>query len=58
MRARMFRRRQVLAMLAATATLGAMPVVQAADAYPTKPIRMVVGFPSGGAPDILARIFS
>ncbi len=29
-----------------------------AQNYPNKPIRMVVGFPSGGAPDILARIFS
>ena len=29
-----------------------------AQAYPNKPIRMVVTFPSGGAPDTLARIFS
>ena len=29
-----------------------------AQSYPTKPIRMVVTFPSGGAPDTLARIFS
>ncbi|WP_409365169.1 Bug family tripartite tricarboxylate transporter substrate binding protein [Cupriavidus metallidurans] len=45
-------------MLAATASLAAIPAAQANDAYPSKPIRMVVGFPSGGAPDILARIFS
>jgi len=54
----MFSRRHAVAMLAATASLAMMPAVQAADAYPSKPIRVVVGFPSGGAPDILARIFS
>ena len=55
---RMFTRRHVVAMLAAAASLAAIPAAQANDAYPAKPIRMVVGFPSGGAPDILARIFS
>ena len=29
-----------------------------AQNYPNKPIRLVVTFPSGGAPDTLARIFS
>ncbi len=29
-----------------------------AQTYPSKPIRLVVTFPSGGAPDTLARIFS
>jgi tripartite-type tricarboxylate transporter receptor subunit TctC len=29
-----------------------------AQTYPNKPIRMVVTFPSGGAPDTLARLFS
>jgi tripartite-type tricarboxylate transporter receptor subunit TctC len=29
-----------------------------AQTYPSKPIRMVVTYPTGGAPDILARIFS
>jgi tripartite-type tricarboxylate transporter receptor subunit TctC len=41
--------------------LGAMLVVSAsagAEPYPNKPIRMVVTFPPGGAPDTLARLFS
>ena len=42
--------------------LGALLLVAApavgAQGYPNKPIRMVVTFPPGGAPDTLARIFS
>ena len=38
--------------------LGVATGVAAAQGYPTKPIRMVVTFPSGGAPDILARMVS
>ena len=39
------------------AILGAIALCAQAQ-YPNKPIRMVVTFPTGGAPDILARIFS
>ncbi len=40
-------------------SLGAMAAtVASAQNFPTKPLRLVVTFPSGGAPDILARLFS
>ena len=43
----------VLATALGLAAFGAV-----AQSYPSKPIRLVVTFPSGGAPDTLARIFS
>ncbi len=38
--------------------MGGLVAPAAAQSYPNKPIRLVVTFPSGGAPDILARLFS
>ncbi|HEY6511111.1 MAG TPA: tripartite tricarboxylate transporter substrate binding protein [Burkholderiaceae bacterium] len=43
--------------LAAMLALAAGPAL-AQTAYPKQPIRLVVTFPTGGAPDILARLFS
>lgn len=31
---------------------------QSADAWPTKPVRLVVGFPGGSSPDVMARIIA
>lgn len=40
--------------MACVTTFAAMSIAAAAD-YPTKPIRMLVGFPAGGSTDILSR---
>jgi tripartite-type tricarboxylate transporter receptor subunit TctC len=57
-----FRRRKFLhlAAVAATAPFASRHVwaqgVQGVQAYPTRPVRVIVGFPAGVAPDIVARI--
>ncbi|MDM0029230.1 tripartite tricarboxylate transporter substrate binding protein [Variovorax saccharolyticus] len=51
-------RRQVLAALLLTAVAGAQSVhaQTAGQAYPNRPIRLVVGFPPGGSSDATARL--
>ena len=51
------RRRSIWTWLAGTLALS-LGTSALAQSYPNKPIRLVVTFPSGGAPDILARLFS
>lgn len=47
-----------LVRLAAAAALFAFSAGALAQAYPNKPLRMIVGFPPGGGTDVVARVIS
>ncbi len=50
--------KRFLALALAGAALFAAPATQAADPYPTRPVRILVGFPPGGGADSIARMMA
>jgi hypothetical protein len=49
-------RRKFLHLAASAAALPAMSRIAMAQAYPSRPVRLMVGFPAGVATDITARL--
>jgi tripartite-type tricarboxylate transporter receptor subunit TctC len=50
-------RRQFLQLATSAAALAVVPRIARAQTYPSRPVRIIVGFPAGGVSDITARLF-
>src|SRR4051812_41840285 len=51
-------RRHFLQGTAGAAAIPALPRIAQAQSYPSRPVRIIVGVPAGGSPDIQARILA
>src|SRR6202140_4752047 len=49
-------RRDFIQLAAGVAALPAASRIARAESYPSRPVQMIVGFPAGSAPDIIARL--
>jgi tripartite-type tricarboxylate transporter receptor subunit TctC len=51
-------RRQFLHLAAGVTALPALSRIAGAQAYPSRPVRVIVGYPPGGVADVAARLIS
>ncbi|MBN9370553.1 tripartite tricarboxylate transporter substrate-binding protein [Hydrogenophaga sp.] len=58
MKSPLIRRREVLLLTGAAATLGCAPALAQSNHYPNRPITLVVGYPPGGSTDLTARVLA